>query len=128
MYLVVGGTGRLGSAVTRRLLASGKPVRVMTRDPSRGAALAHCGAEIVQGDVRDAASLVPACRDVERVLDAVQGLEGKGANTPRTVDGVGNQQLIDAARTVGARHFVFVSVVGARSDHPLEFWRMKYQT
>jgi uncharacterized protein YbjT (DUF2867 family) len=32
MILIVGGTGRLGSSVARKLLSEGKPVRIMTRN------------------------------------------------------------------------------------------------
>jgi NADH dehydrogenase len=128
MYLIAGGTGRLGTAVTRRLLAAGVPVRVLTRAPSRGADLARLGAQIVPGDVRDAASLAVASRGVDKVFDAVQAFDGTGANNPRTVDAAGNRALIDAAVAAGVGRFVFVSVLGVHPDHPMEFFRIKHAT
>ena len=57
MILITGGTGALGSATTRRLLAKGTAVRVMTRTIGNGAALQKLGAEIVQGNMLDKTSL-----------------------------------------------------------------------
>ena len=49
MILIVGGTGALGSAAARRLLAKGTAVRVMTRTPEKADELQKLGAEVVQG-------------------------------------------------------------------------------
>src|SRR6266481_6155027 len=128
MILIVGASGRLGSVVVQHLLVQGKSIRVMTRD-SRGLAhLKHQGAEIVSGDLRDRASLASACQGVEQVLAAAHALDGTGDNNPQTVDDMGNRHLIDAAKAAGVKHFIFVSVQGASSDSPLEFFRIKYRT
>jgi uncharacterized protein YbjT (DUF2867 family) len=59
--LIVGGTGMLGGYLTRRLLAAGTPVRVMSRCPDRAVALRDAGAEVVEGDLLDGDSLIRAC-------------------------------------------------------------------
>src|SRR5579862_2924278 len=128
MILIVGASGRLGSVVAERLLAQSKAVRAMTRTPLNLAHLKQQGAEIVSGDLRNPASLVNACRGVEQVVAAAHALTGKGDNNPHTVDDVGNRHLIDAAREVGVKHFIFVSVQGASPNSPLEFFRIKYRT
>lgn len=128
MILIVGASGRLGSAVAQRLFAQGKPVRVMTRTPLNLAHLKQQGAEVVSGDLRDPASLLRACQGVEQVLAAAHALDGKGDNTPQTVDDAGNRQLIDAAKAAGVKHFTFMSVLDASPDAPLEFFRIKYHT
>ncbi len=128
MILIVGASGRLGSVVAARLLAQGKAVRAMTRNPLNLAHLKQQGAEVVSGDLRNPASLINACRGVEQVLAAAHALTGSGDNNPHTVDDAGNRQLIDAAKTAGVKHFVFVSVQGASPDSPLEFFRIKYRT
>jgi uncharacterized protein YbjT (DUF2867 family) len=128
MILIVGASGRLGSAVAQHLLAQGKSVRVMTRNPLGLAHLKQQGAEVMSGDLRNPASLSSACQGVEQVLATAHALVGKGDNNPSTVDGVGNRQLIDAARAAGVKHFIFVSVQGAGPDSPLEFFRIKYRT
>ena len=64
MVLVVGATGLLGSEVCRQLAAKDKKVRGLVRttsDQAKVDMLKNYGAEIVQGDLRDRASLEAAC-------------------------------------------------------------------
>src|SRR5437016_11618387 len=128
MILIVGASGRLGGTIAKRLLAQGKAVRLMTRTPSNLFHLKQQGAEVVSGDLRNPASLLSACQGVEQVLAAAHGLTGKGDNNPQTVDDTGNCQLIDAAKVAGVKHFVFISVMGASPNAPVEFSRIKYRT
>jgi uncharacterized protein YbjT (DUF2867 family) len=128
MILIVGASGCLGSVVVQRLLAQGKSMRIMTRNPLGLAHLKQRGAEIVSGDLRDPASLARACQGVEQVLAAAHALDGRGDNNPQTVDDMGNRHLIDAAKAARVKHFIFVSVHGASSDSSLEFFRIKYRT
>jgi len=65
MFLVTGITGKVGGAAARHLLASGKQVRGLVRDPQKAAAWANQGVELVQGDFDDAASLAQALQGVE---------------------------------------------------------------
>jgi uncharacterized protein YbjT (DUF2867 family) len=51
-YLVLGGTGTVGSAVVKGLVEKGERVRVLTRSQERAATLPE-GAEPVVGDLRD---------------------------------------------------------------------------
>jgi uncharacterized protein YbjT (DUF2867 family) len=126
MNLVVGATGNLGSAVTRMLLAQGGSVRILARSQSNYRPLADAGAEVVVGDLTDPASLRQACADVDRVFDAAHSLLGRGKTRSALVDGAGQRQLIDAARAAGVGHFVFTSVRGVSTDHPVDFCRTKY--
>jgi uncharacterized protein YbjT (DUF2867 family) len=128
MILIVGASGRLGSVVAQHLLAQGKAVRAMTRTPLNLAHLKQQGAEVVSGDLRDPTTLLRGCQGVEQVLAAAHALDGKGDNTPQKVDDAGNRQLIDAAKAAGVKHFVFMSVLGAGPNAPLEFFRIKYRT
>lgn len=126
MILIVGASGRLGSTIARRVLAEGKPVRAMSREPSKLAALDALGADVVAGDLRDPASLARACQGVHVVFAAAHAFDGKGNNNPATVDEDGNRNLIAAAQAAGVRHVVFTSIRGVRPDHPVDLFRHKY--
>ena len=69
--LVTGGTGFLGSALVRALAVGGHSVRVLARPRSDRRALAGvAGLEIVEGDLRDPASLVRAVAGADVVFHA----------------------------------------------------------
>ncbi len=110
MIVIIGGTGSLGSATARRLLASDRAVRIMTRHPERAADLKRQGAEVVPGDLRDRSSLARACRGAEKVLAAAHAILGRGRAASKYVDLQGHLDLIGAAREAGVRHFVYTSV------------------
>jgi uncharacterized protein YbjT (DUF2867 family) len=124
VILVAGGTGRLGRLVVGRLNAAGEPVRILTRDVSRAAALRGPFVDVVRGDVRDLSTLAPALAGVRTVVSAIQGFDGPGGVTPESVDRDGNANLVAAAKTEGS-DMVLVSVVGASADSAMELFRMK---
>lgn len=110
MRLIAGGTGTLGRALTRRLLASGAGVRILTRNAARAADMAALGAEIVVGDLVDRASVERACRGVTAVVAAAHSLFGRGRYSSLRVDGQAHRDLIDIACRAGVGHFVYTSV------------------
>ncbi len=74
---VAGATGKQGGAVARRLLVRGHRVRALTRDTSKPAAraLAAIGAEVVEADLNDRASLDAALRGAGAVFSVQNFLE-----------------------------------------------------
>lgn len=128
MNLIVGGTGALGSAIARRLLSMGQPVRVMTRTPEKAASLAAEGASVVRGDLLDSASLTSACRGAEVVVAAAHSIFGRGRTASVHVDGRGHRALIDAAVAAGARRFLYTSIYDfGPAFHAIPFFRIKYE-
>jgi uncharacterized protein YbjT (DUF2867 family) len=112
--LVTGATGKQGGATARRLLADGRPVRVLVRDPAAPAAvqLAAEGAELVRGDFDHPASLPPALDGVGAVFGippVAIGPEGPEAG-PEVIRG---RALIDAAAAAGIEQIVFSTVASA---------------
>jgi NADH dehydrogenase len=122
---IVGATGLLGSEVTRRLAASGRRVRAITRSAERAASLATSGVEVRVADLTNRASLDAALDGVTTVFAAAHGLVGRGRNRSSNVDDAGHRMLIDAASARGVDRFVYTSVLGARSGHPAPFWHIK---
>ncbi len=126
MFLIVGGSGWLGGAMARLLLAQGQTVRVMTRIPAKVDSLLRLGADVVAGDLRQPDSLRQALKGVGVVFVAAHAFPGDGENNPLTVDDAGNRALIDAAKAAGVDHFIFTSMLGARDNHPVDIYRIKY--
>lgn len=123
MILVAGGTGTLGRETVARLTAAGQEVRVLTRDATH---VAGPGAEVAIGDVQEPSTLAAAVKGASAVISAVHGfLGGRGAG-PEEVDHQGNRNLVRAAAEAGVEHFVLLSVLDARPDHPMSLHRAKY--
>jgi NADH dehydrogenase len=96
----------------------------MTRDPARASAQTGELVEVVQGDVRDADSVMSALANIDVVVSAVHGFADRRAS-PASVDRDGNRNLVNAAWVVGSA-VVLVSIVGAGRDHPMDLMRMKH--
>ncbi|MEX2110899.1 MAG: SDR family oxidoreductase [Gemmatimonadaceae bacterium] len=113
MILVAGATGVLGSEIVRRLRARGEKVRAMVRvtsAPEKVDALEDAGAQLVRADLKDKRSLLAACTGVDAVISTVSMiLTGQLGDSFDSTDRDGTKALIDAAKTSGARKFVFVS-------------------
>jgi len=110
LILVMGATGNQGQAVARELLSRGHRVRATTRRPDGepARALAALGAEIVQAEFADPASLERAMAGawgafaVQNTWEAgVQGEEDQG------------KRVAEVARKQGVSHFVYTSVGSA---------------
>ena len=140
MILVVGATGKLGGDIALRLLAQGKPVRVLLRHNSPAEAMAaqgmavspkqllNAGAEPVYGDLKDRASLDAAMPGVETVITTANSAIRGGDDNPLTVEHQGNVNLVDAAKAAGVDHFIFVSVLGYDPNSPNPFFAGKGKT
>ena len=68
MFTVMGITGNVGGAVAQNLLAAGKAVRGVVRNPEKAKAWADRGVELVQSTYTDAAGLAKAFAGAEGVF------------------------------------------------------------
>jgi uncharacterized protein YbjT (DUF2867 family) len=111
--LVVGGTGFLGSRVCRELAAQGKQVAAIVRsgdEEAKVAPLRDAGVELVEGDLKDGASLEQACKGVDAVVStASASISRQGGDSIETVDRDGQKRLVDAAKAAGVSRFVYIS-------------------
>jgi len=125
--LVTGGTGFIGSHIVKHLVDLGHRVAVMTRG---GRSAMPAGVEIRRGDVRDAASLQQAMRDVEVVVSAVQFPNHPVENPRRgytymAVDGEGTERQAAAAAEAGVRRLVYLSGAGTRPGQTAPWFQAK---
>ena len=116
MILVAGATGYLGGEICRRLATTGRSVRALVRktsDPTVVAGLRELGAEIVEGDLRDPASLARACKGATSVVSTVTITRTRQPGDSLTAtDEQGQLALVEAAETAGVGKFVYVSFSG----------------
>ncbi|MET7336650.1 NmrA family NAD(P)-binding protein [Nonomuraea sp. NPDC005650] len=109
--LITGATGKQGGATARRLLAEGRKVRALVRDPAAPAAakLAAAGAQLVRGDFDDPASLPPALDGAAAVFGVPPVAYGPAG--PQTeLEVARGRALIDAAARAGIEQVVFSTV------------------
>jgi uncharacterized protein YbjT (DUF2867 family) len=110
--LVVGATGKLGFRICTGLIRNGHKVRGLARAGSpRVGELQQAGVEVVHGDLRNAASLDAASRDIQVIVSTATAVVSAGAgNSLAAVDRDGHKALLAAAVKNRVQKFVFVSV------------------
>ena len=107
--LVTGATGMLGSYIVERLVASGWKVRALARRPERAGWVEALGAEVVAGDILHPPSICRATRGSDAIFHCAAAIgSGDDWQLFRNGNVVGTQNMIEAARAVGAR-LVYVS-------------------
>jgi uncharacterized protein YbjT (DUF2867 family) len=113
MIVVTGANGQLGRAVVERLLERrpATEVGVSVRDPEKAADLAERGIRVRQGDFDDAASLIEAFEDADRVLLVSAASTGEVALRR-------HRTAIEAARKAGVGRLVYTSHMGANPASP----------
>ncbi|HYZ29338.1 MAG TPA: NAD(P)H-binding protein [Thermoleophilaceae bacterium] len=128
MILLTGATGNVGSALLHRLVADGRPVRALVRDPRR-LGPDRVRVQIALGDLSDASSFRHALRAVTTVIHlaaAIRDQERQGA-TIEEVNALGTLQLVRAAERAGVEQFIFFSAIGASLHSQSRFFRAKAQ-
>jgi uncharacterized protein YbjT (DUF2867 family) len=98
--LVTGGTGTLGRLVVPRLRDAGRKVRVLSRHSCE----AGEGIEFVSGDLATGGGIEAAVEGAEIIVHCAGSSKGDEEKT---------RNLVRAASRAGARHLVYISVVGA---------------
>jgi len=132
MILVSGGTGFVGSAVARELLARGERVAVLGRSAARIRERFEDRVDAREADVRDPERLRAAMQGIDVVVNAVQFPNSPIENPRRgwtfeEIDLKGTRRQVDAAKDAGVRRFVYVSGVGAARDAEHHWFRYKWE-
>jgi NADH dehydrogenase len=124
VLLLTGATGLLGHAVVRRLTARGIPVRCLVRDPRR-LGPERVRVQLAIGDLADPASWRNALRGVDTVIHLAGGARDQPGATVEELNGLAAWRLLRAAERAKARHFVWITPLGATPHHPMRMQRAK---
>jgi uncharacterized protein YbjT (DUF2867 family) len=124
LVLVTGATGQVGSALVRRLVARGVPVRCLVRDPRR-LGPERVRVQIALGDLTDP----PSFRNAMRGVGTVVHLAGSGRDQPggsiEELNAIATWRMVGAAERAGVERFMFFSALGATDHHRTRLHRSK---
>ena len=124
VVLLTGATGLIGRALLPRLLASGRPVRCLVRDPRRLGA-ERVRVQIALGDLADPPSFRNALRGVDTVLHLAAAIRDQRAGSIEELNGIATWRMVQAARRTGVEHFVFFGAQGVSAHSRARFMRAK---
>jgi uncharacterized protein YbjT (DUF2867 family) len=124
MLLLTGATGLVGSALLRRLVDEGIPVRCLVRDPRRLGAQ-RVRVQIALGDLTDPPSFRNAMRGVQTVVHLAASIRDQPRGSIEELNGIATWRMVRAAQRTGVERFVFFSVLGASTHHRARFFRAK---
>lgn len=120
MILVTGASGFVGSAVARRLLEGGHQVRVLVRSSSSRTNLGDPRLDIVEGDLRDAASIARAMSGISDVFHVAADyrLWARDPGEIVRTNVEGTRAVMHAALAAGVARIVYTSSVATLSPLP----------
>jgi uncharacterized protein YbjT (DUF2867 family) len=111
MYVILGATGNTGSVVAKKLLDSGKKVRVVGRDANKLSPLVSQGAEAVTADVTDPAALTQVLGGAEAVYALIP--PNMQTNDFRVYQDQVTGATATALEDAHIKHAVMLSSIGA---------------
>ena len=111
---VTGGSGFIGGALIRRLVADGWTVKGLARSESSAEKVRSSGAEPVRGDLDDVAAMTEGARGCEYAFHAAAALGEWGRREDFVRGNVdGTKNALRACREAGVRRFVHVGTEAA---------------
>jgi uncharacterized protein YbjT (DUF2867 family) len=124
MLLLTGATGLVGSNLLRRLLAEGRQVRCLVRDPRR-LGTQRVRVQIALGDLTDPPSFRNALRGVDTVVHLAAAIRDQPEGSIEELDGIATWRMVEAAERQGVERFLFFSALGASTHHRTRCLRAK---
>ncbi|MBK8447319.1 MAG: NAD(P)H-binding protein [Micropruina sp.] len=113
-YVVIGGTGHLGSATAEALLGLGRHVRVVTRSTAKADAWAVRGAESAIADIEDAAAMASALSSPQPVRVFALNPPGSIHADPDADEDRTAAAIVDALAAARVDRVVAISTYGVR--------------
>lgn len=108
--LVTGGTGFIGSRLTRELIDAGNDVRILARDLRKAEPLRALGAEVVVGNLVFPSTLDKAVEGIDTIYHLGATMGGQWSDY---VQGTirGTEALVEAARKAGVKRIVYAGTI-----------------
>jgi uncharacterized protein YbjT (DUF2867 family) len=122
--LIVGGTGTLGRQIVRKALEDGFQVRCIVRNKRTANFLVEWGAELVYGDLTNPETLPLSFQGVTAVID-ISTTRPKDDTKLVEIDWYGKLILIELAKRVNIKRFIFFSIINASSYPSIILMRQK---
>jgi nucleoside-diphosphate-sugar epimerase len=111
---VTGGSGFIGGALVRRLVADGWTVRALARSDASAKTVRERGAEPVRGDLDDVGAMAAGAADCEVAFHCAAHLGDWGPRKEFERGNVqGTRNALQAARLAGVRRFIHVGTEAA---------------
>jgi uncharacterized protein YbjT (DUF2867 family) len=124
LVLITGATGQVGSALVRRLVERGTPVRCLVRDPRR-LGPERVRVQIALGDLTDPPSFRNAMRGVGTVVHLAASARDQPGGSIEELNAIATWRMVDAAERARVRRFVYFSALGASTHHRTRLRRSK---
>lgn len=125
--LVIGATGYLGGKVVRHLLERNVKIKAFVRPATDSRELKKSGIEVCNGDLTEPETIQKALQGIDVVISSAIGYSNrKKGDSLKSVDDVGNRNLIDALKKANIQRFVFTSILTADKARTVpHFWQKK---
>jgi NADH dehydrogenase len=129
LVTVFGGSGFIGTQVTRALARQGYRVRVAVRRPASAYKLPLMGdvgqIEVVQANLRNPDSIARALQGAEACVNLVGVLYESGRQRFQSVHAKGAEEIAAACAKLGVQRMVHVSALGADAEARSKYARSK---
>ena len=122
--LVVGGTGTLGRQIVKQALNEGYQIKCLVRDFRRSSFLKDWGAELIYGDLSKPSTLPLALKGVTVIIDSAT-IRSTSTYTSETIDWRGKLALVEAAKVVGVKKFIYFSLLNASKNPSIPLMDLK---
>jgi NADH dehydrogenase len=122
---ITGGSGFVGTHLTRMLTDSGHQVVVISRGTKRRPRRANVS--FVKADLTDSPVLVDAFGGCDAVIHLVAVIRERGRQTFQRVNAEASERVADAARQAKVPHLIHQSAIGADPDPRYPYLASKWQ-
>lgn len=125
---ITGATGFVGKHLARRLIDGGHQLKCLATSTSGADAdlLRAMGAEVVTGDILDAASVADAAAGSEVVIHLVGIIFERRGATFEEIHVNGTMNALAAASVAGARQYIHMSALGTGPDAGSAYFQTKW--